>query len=165
MWIPTQVVALLGAHSLGGAHRTSSGYSGRWNSGRNPGLNELLYLNMINKTNIWTNVVWHLFKTAFYLLPNLLMCTAPIYLMSLLPTEFMFHLQIRFFLMTKNICFQPKNLIACKSTNLIIWQQLKQQIRLRIIEHLKNLKVSDKIFKFLTSMAYLCLNKFQSTVI
>ena len=47
---------MLGAHSLGGAHKEFSGHSGKWNSDQ-PGLNELFYLNMINKTNIWVNVV------------------------------------------------------------------------------------------------------------
>ena len=46
----------MGVHSLGGANPNNSGYAGKW-TGPNAGLNELYYLNMINATNKWTNVV------------------------------------------------------------------------------------------------------------
>ena len=52
-----QVVALMGAHSLGGALQVNSGYQGKWTGKQNIGFNELYYLNMINATNKWTNVV------------------------------------------------------------------------------------------------------------
>jgi hypothetical protein len=52
-----KVVALMGAHSLGGAQRNNSGYAGKWTGPQNSGFNELFYLNMINATNKWTNVV------------------------------------------------------------------------------------------------------------
>ncbi len=47
----------MGAHSLGGAQRNNSGYAGKWTGPHNSGFNELYYLNMINATNKWTNVV------------------------------------------------------------------------------------------------------------
>jgi hypothetical protein len=47
----------MGAHSLGGAHPENSGYQGKWTGLQNRGFNELYYLNMINATNKWLNVV------------------------------------------------------------------------------------------------------------
>ena len=47
----------MGAHSLGGAQPINSGYAGKWTGPQNPGLNELYYLNMVNTTNVWTDVV------------------------------------------------------------------------------------------------------------
>ena len=47
----------MGAHSLGGAKPDNSGYAGKWTGPQNPGFNELYYLNMVNTTNVWTNVV------------------------------------------------------------------------------------------------------------
>ena len=47
----------MGAHSLGGALPTNSGYAGKWTGGQNPGFNELFYLNMVNATNKWVNTV------------------------------------------------------------------------------------------------------------
>jgi hypothetical protein len=52
-----QVVALMGAHSLGGAHLSNSGYQGKWSDPQNVGFNELYYRNMINPRNKWINVV------------------------------------------------------------------------------------------------------------
>ena len=47
----------MGAHSLGGAQPINSGYAGKWTGPQNPGFNELYYLNMVNTTNVWTDVV------------------------------------------------------------------------------------------------------------
>ena len=52
-----KVVALMGAHSLGGAHLSNSGYQGKWSGPQNIGFNELYYLNMVNPRNKWINVV------------------------------------------------------------------------------------------------------------
>jgi hypothetical protein len=52
----------MGAHSLGGALKVNSGYQGKWTGIQNIGFNELYYLNMINATNKWTNVVSHCYQ-------------------------------------------------------------------------------------------------------
>lgn len=48
-----QVVALMGAHGLGGAHRNFSGYAGKWTGPQSPGFSEAFYMNFINKTSTW----------------------------------------------------------------------------------------------------------------
>jgi hypothetical protein len=47
----------MGAHSLGGAKAENSGYRGKWTGPQNVGFSEVYYLNMINATNKWINVV------------------------------------------------------------------------------------------------------------
>ena len=55
--ISAQVVALMGAHSIGGAFPTNSGYNGKWTGPQNQGFSELFYANMINASITWTNNV------------------------------------------------------------------------------------------------------------
>jgi hypothetical protein len=47
----------MGVHSLGGAQAANSGYRGKWTGVQNAGFSEVYYLNMINATNKWINVV------------------------------------------------------------------------------------------------------------
>jgi len=57
IFLQCQVVALMGAHSIGGAFLFNSGYSGKWTGIQNRGFSEIYYKNMINPSLSWTNVV------------------------------------------------------------------------------------------------------------
>ena len=52
----TQVVALMGAHSIGSASALNSGYSGKWTGTQNKGLSEVFFYHMINSSLSYSNV-------------------------------------------------------------------------------------------------------------
>ena len=52
-----ETVALMGAHTLGGARRTNSGHSGSWVTGERGWFNKNYYSIMIDAANAWTQTV------------------------------------------------------------------------------------------------------------
>ena len=50
----------MGAHTLGGAKKSHSGFSGYWTKGEKTRFDEKFYSNMIDKTISWENVVGYL---------------------------------------------------------------------------------------------------------
>ena len=52
-----QVVALMGAHSLGMASKSNSGYQGIWTPGGQFSLDSEYYANMIDPNRTWQNKV------------------------------------------------------------------------------------------------------------
>lgn len=50
-----QTVALMGAHSFGGAKSTNSGYNGKWTGSQNNGLSEVFFTNMLSSAITWKN--------------------------------------------------------------------------------------------------------------
>ena len=53
----SQVVALMGAHSFGGADYFNSGYKGKWTGIRYKGLSEKFFAVMLNSTLKYVNTV------------------------------------------------------------------------------------------------------------
>ena len=53
----SQVVALMGAHSLGGAKAENSGYRGKWTGPSVAGFSEIYYSTMLASNITWKNVV------------------------------------------------------------------------------------------------------------
>ena len=61
-----QVTALMGAHSLGNAHKQDSGYSGTWTTGSGAAFNNEYYQLLINSDLTFSNVVGVQFQVLEY---------------------------------------------------------------------------------------------------
>jgi hypothetical protein len=63
----------MGAHTLGGAKKSSSGHSGYWTKGEKTWFDEKYYANMVDRSIEWKNVVSYvdnlniLFKSSKFL--------------------------------------------------------------------------------------------------